>query len=133
MAVLASSIVLPHGYYSIVHKIKGGFSYMKGCEFEIWTLFYSEYVLKYMTVNERIPVGFKKRYYQNWILFVQACRIIVQPSISLKKAADARELLRSFCKGYSVLFGPEAIKPNFHYSLHLYDNIEQFGSSFNTS
>lgn len=133
MAVLASTIILPHGYQSINHKIKGGFSFMKGHEYEIWVLHYSEYVLKYMVVNEKIPVGFKKDHYQNWIQFVQACKIIVQPSISLTKAAESRELLRSFCKGYAILFGPESIKPNFHYSLHLYDNIEQFGSSFNTS
>jgi hypothetical protein len=133
MAVLASTIVLPHGYQSIVHKIKGGFSFMKGSEFETWTLFYSEYVLKYMVVSDRLPVGFKQRHYQNWNLFVQAARIIVLPSISLRKAAEAKELLRSFCNGYAQLFGPESIKPNFHYSLHLYDNIEQFGSSFNTS
>lgn len=133
MAVLASSVILPNGYHSIVHKIKGGFSYMKGSEFEVWTLHYSEYVLKNMVVDERLQGGFKRRHYDNWINFVQACRIIVLPSISMRKAAEGRELLRSFCTGYSHLFGPESIKPNFHYTLHLYDNIEQFGSSFNTS
>jgi hypothetical protein len=133
MAVLASTIILPHGYQSINHKIKGGFSFMKGHEYEVWVIHYSEYVLKYMVVNERMSVGFKQAHYQNWVKFVQACKIIVQPSISLTKAAESRELLRLFCKEYSYLFGSEAIKPNFHYSLHLYDNIKQFGSSFNTS
>lgn len=133
MAVLSSTVILPHGYQSIVHKIKGGFSYMKGSEFETWTLHYSEYVLKYMVVNDRIPIGFKKEHYKNWKLFVAACGLIVLPSVTMRKAAEARELLRSFCVGYAQLFGPESIKPNFHYSLHLYDNVEQYGSSFNTS
>ena len=133
MAVLASTIILPHGHQSINHKIKGGFAFMKGIEFEIWVLHYSEYVLKFMVVNERMPVGFKRAHYQNWIKFVQACRIIVQPSITWRKASELRELLRSFCKEYAKLFGPESIKPNFHYSLHLYDNIEQYGSSYNSS
>ena len=133
MAVLASTIIVPNGYQSINHKIKGGFSFMKGSEFEVWVLHYSEYVLKFMVVNERNPVGFKKAHYLNWLKFVEACRLIVQPSITLRKANEARELLRSFCKEYATLFGPESIKPNFHYSIHLYDNIEQFGSSFNTS
>lgn len=133
MAVLASTIIVPNGCQSINHKIRGGFSFMKGIEFEVWVLHYSEYVLKYMVVNERIPIGFKQAHYRNWVQFVQACRIIVLPSISLTKAAESRELLRSFCKEYAVLFGPESIKPNFHYSLHLYDNIEQYGSSYNTS
>lgn len=133
MAVLASTIILPHGYQSIVYKIKGGFSFMKGAEFEIWTLFYSEYVLKYMVVSDRLSGGFKQHHYLNWTLFVRACRIVVSPSISIRKAEEARELLRSFCRGYSQLFGPESIKPNFHYSLHLYDNMVLYGSSFNTS
>lgn len=133
MAVLASSIITPDGYNSILAKIEGGFSYMKGSEYEIWTLHYSEYVLKYMIVPDRLINGFHKNHYENWLQFVQACRIIVQPSINMIQASEARELFRSFCKNYASLFGPEAIKPNFHYCLHLYDNIEQYGSSFNTS
>lgn len=133
MAVLASTIIVPHGYQSICHKIRGGFSYMKGSEFEIWTLFYSPYVLKFMIVSDRNTSGFKKAHYTNWMLFVKACQLIVQPSISLTQAAESRELLRSFCTEYAELFGTESIKPNFHYSLHLYDNVKQFGSSLNTS
>lgn len=133
MAALASSIITPNGCSSIHAKIKGGFSYMKGIEFEIWTLHYSEYVLKYMIVSDRLVDGFHKKHYANWLQFVQACRIVVQPAITTAQALEARELFRCFCKDYVVLFGPEAIKPNYHYVLHLSENIEYYGSTFNTS
>ena len=133
MAALASSIITPNGCSSIHAKIKGGFSYMKGIEFEIWTLHYSEYVLKYMIVSDRLVDGFHKKHYANWLQFVQACRIVVQPAITTAQAFEARELFRCFCKDYVVLFGPEAIKPNYHYVLHLSENIEYYGSTFNTS
>lgn len=43
---------------------------MKGIEFEMWCPDYSEYVLKYMIVSERMSTGFKKKYYLNWIKHV---------------------------------------------------------------
>lgn len=107
---------------------------MKGMDFGIWILFYSEYVLKNMVVSKKItPPGFTKEHYNNWLKLLRACRIIIQPSISIKQAKKAHDFFKAFLQGYQALFGEGAIKPNHHILLHILDNCKCYGSVYSFS
>ncbi|KAI7847558.1 hypothetical protein BDC45DRAFT_451664 [Circinella umbellata] len=64
---------------------------------------------------------------QNWLLFVDACRLMVKPSITMDDVEESNNLLLQFCIGVQRLYGAEEITPNMHLHLHLDSTIEDFG------
>ena len=122
MALMSDKIILPFGYDSgsIARKILvgDGFSYMKAAEYMVFTVCLSPLLLK-----GRLPVDM----YANWMLFVEAVQLMSTTSISKENVTKAHGMLRSFCIGFTRLYGKESLYPNAHNMLHLAEGIKDYG------
>ena len=120
MQVLADGILLPPDYVSLKRKIVSGqgFSYMTADDWKSWCIVYSPVVL---------DGHLERRYLENWLKFVDACRLMVKPSITIDEIQEAATLIHQFCTGVEDLYGPEEITPNMHLHMHLDVMIEDFG------
>ena len=78
---------------------------MKADEWKHFTLIYSLYRLKDILTNAQ---------FENWTLFVNACHLICQRSISSSDILEAHDLLNKFCRGFEQLYGKEYCTPNMH-------------------
>ncbi|OAD76909.1 hypothetical protein PHYBLDRAFT_165407 [Phycomyces blakesleeanus NRRL 1555(-)] len=115
---LANGIVVPCGYARITKKIANGFSFMKADEWKSWCIIYSPFVLKHVLPAKNL---------ENWILFVDACRLLTKPSINDKEIDEAHSKLQLFCTRFQTLYGKSAVTPNMHLHLHLGECVHDFG------
>ena len=97
------------------------FKSLKAEEWKNWVLIYSLYCLK-----DVLP----KVHYNVWQLFVRACMLLINTSITKMEADDAHLLLKLFCSKFQELYGAEACRPNMHMHLHLKPCIYRFGPVF---
>ncbi|OAD66582.1 hypothetical protein PHYBLDRAFT_152381 [Phycomyces blakesleeanus NRRL 1555(-)] len=107
MQELANGIVVSCEYAHITKKIVNGFSFMKADEWKSWCIIYSPFVLKHVLPAKNL---------ENWILFVDACRLLTKPSITDKEIDEATTLYRK-----------SAMTSNMHLHLHLSKCVHDFG------
>ena len=118
MQVLADGVVLPLDYVTLKQKIANHFPFMTADDWKSQCVVYSPLVLD----GHRPWV-----YLENWLLFVDACHLMVKPSITMGNIEQSNNLMLQFCTGVQRLYGPEEITPNMHLHMHLDSTIEDFG------
>ena len=65
--------------------------------------------------------------YACWCLFVSACHLFCQLTITDQEVNHAHELILKYCKCFQNLYGPERCTPNMHMVCHICDNIYDYG------
>lgn len=83
---------------------------MKADEWKNWVFHFSLFCLKKV-------IG--RQHFNMWQIFVRACKLLVNTSITLDEAIQAHELLLLFCKTFENLLGSEHCTPNMHMHLHI--------------
>lgn len=111
-------MVVPTTLGRIPHKIKSSFSSFTADQWKNWTLYFSPVVLK-----GHIPV----KDYNCWLLFVEACRILSVPSITIQDLKRGHEKLMTFLRDFEQLYGSLAVTPNMHLHTHLIECILDYG------
>lgn len=111
-------IKVPANVGRIPHKINSNFSGFTADQWKNWICVYSILCLK-----ETLP----SNHYECWSLFVDACFLLIQPSLSHQDLLKADEKLIEFCGVYERLYGKEKCTPNMHMHLHLYKSVLNFG------
>ena len=99
---------VPVGVGRIPHKISSNFSGFTADQWKNWICIYSTLCLK-----ELLPV----EHYECWMLFQEACRSLLQPSLSSLQLSIA----------YELLYGKERCTPNMHMHMHLSKSIQNYG------
>ena len=66
-------------------------------------------------------------HYECWKIFVNACCLLIQPSITNQELVILDKYLHDFCVSYEALYGKENCTPNMHLHLHLTDCITNYG------
>ena len=112
---------VPKGIGRIPHKINSAFSSFTADQWKNWTMVYSLYCLK-----DLLPA----QHYSCWVLFVEACQLIVQPAITFAELCKADIKLIEFCRSFQLLYGKEYCTPNMHMQLHIKDSIMNYGPVF---
>ncbi|KAJ7665810.1 hypothetical protein B0H17DRAFT_1090260 [Mycena rosella] len=70
---------------------------------------------------------------RNFLRFATALKILVGSSISIQSTDQqqglekAEKLLRDYLLGFSELYGPEEMKPNHHWAVHIPDQVCDYG------
>ncbi|OAD70943.1 hypothetical protein PHYBLDRAFT_63988 [Phycomyces blakesleeanus NRRL 1555(-)] len=118
MQKTAETMIVPGEYTSLNSKIGKQFSYMKADEWKSWVLVYSPVLLKDVLAKDR---------FENWINFVDACRLLIKPTITFNEVNTAHQFLQTFCTRCDELYNAEILTCNMHLHLHLRDTIRDFG------
>ncbi|KAJ1524619.1 hypothetical protein ONE63_011103 [Megalurothrips usitatus] len=100
------------------------FSYLIGSEFRSLLLFYSLPALQAYLPD---------RYFQHWLVLVEAIYLLLQDSISEVDLKAAEILLRLFVRDINELYGPKYYTYNVHSLLHLPLLVERWGLLWATS
>ncbi|KAI7861197.1 hypothetical protein K492DRAFT_116211, partial [Lichtheimia hyalospora FSU 10163] len=87
-------------------------------EWCIWTVIHSPFLLKQKLESDL---------FDNWLRFVEAVRLLCQPSITRHQIDQAHHQLLKFFKGCVRLYGEDFITPNMHLHGYLKETIEDFG------
>lgn len=122
----SSNLVLPYGYdgvSSISRKIsigKKGFSHMKGDELKTFTVAMSSYLLV-----GKLPSAI----YDNFMLFVEANRLLMLPALSFDDIEKIDRLLKEFLEGILEVYDDPVslITSNQHYHLHFKSCLYDYG------
>ncbi len=69
-------------------------------------------------------------YLELWQKFVKACHLICRPVVHKNDAKQAEDLLIQYCKKYESIFGRNAVPPNMHFTTHIVECMEEFGSMY---
>lgn len=94
------------------------FERFKATEFRLFLLYIGPIVMKY-----HLPAI----YYNNFLKFHVAIRILSDPVDCIKNNSLAKELLNDFVKEFSVLYGEHTITFNLHNLIHVADDVINFG------
>ena len=116
MRTLLTYLYTPADIGRIPYKIGSGFSSFTSDQWKNWCLIYSQVTLKHI-----LPWVD----YECWMIFVEACHIIVLKSITLEDLAKLESLLT--CKKFQQVYGPELCSPNLHLHCCLHECIYDFG------
>ena len=120
----AEGLVLPVDFDVISpERIAAGLSGLKAAEWKSWVLIYSPFLLQ-----ERLTV--KK--FQHWMKLVNACRILLKPSITFDEVDNAHSYLVEFCQEYEIIYGSSKITPNIHAHCHIRECILDYGGVYST-
>lgn len=112
------SMSKPPGYLISAGHLRSGFAGMTSDEWRSWTVLYS------------IPLLIGKlhsAHLENWQHFVDAVRILCQPSITRREVDEAHDRFLKFCRGCVSLYGAAFITPNMHLHCHLREVVNDFG------
>ena len=96
----------------------GHYKSLKAEEWKNWVILFSLYCLK-----DILP----KNIFNIWQMFVRACNLLLQMSISDSEIEDAHRLLQIYCIKFQETFGKESCTPNMHMHLHLKECIFDYG------
>lgn len=123
MAREARKVVLPLGYdvSSLIRKIDGsprGFSNLKADEWKTWVIALSPVLL-----HGRLD----RLYFNHWLDYVEANRIIASPTVTVQEIDKAHVLLHRFCQAMEYVYDPTALTPNMHMHLHVRESLKDFG------
>ena len=113
-----NNMKVPEGVGRIPYKITSSFSGFTADQWKNWICIYSTLCLK-----ELLP----SIHYGCWLLFQDACCLLLQPAITSSQLQRADEKLLEFCRAYETLYGKESCTPNMHMHLHLCKSIENYG------
>ena len=102
----------------IPFKLESNFASFTADQWKNWTCVYSLYCLR-----DLLPAS----HYSCWVLFVEVCCSLLQPSITREDLERADEKLCEFCKAFETLYGKKNCTPNMHMHLHLKDSILNYG------
>lgn len=70
----------------------------------------------------------KKKYIQHWILFVQACFLLLQEVVTEEDLSSAEVLLRMFCRDIHRLYGDKQYVYNVHQLIHYVLHTRRWGN-----
>jgi len=107
----------------IPHKIESSMAKLTADEWKNWTCVYSLFVLHDILPREHLEC---------WWLFVQACRLVCQPTYSLDCIARIDEYLLNFCTSFQHLYGDDACTINLHLHCHITEGLYDYGPAHNT-
>ena len=115
----AEGMIIPPNFdlIKVLNLSRKGFSYMKAAEWKSWCLVYSPFLLVGLLDTAKL---------QNWMDFVNACRLLFKPSLTEDELTRAHQLLLSFCTGFEEIYGAEEVTPNIHTHIHIRDTIQDF-------
>lgn len=102
----------------IPHKILSNFSSLTADQWKNWIFVYSLY-----TLHGILPDA----HYTCWSIFVDACRSLLRPSLSLSELNRADEKFLEFCISFERLYGKEFTTPNMHLHLHIRECVLDYG------
>lgn len=108
----------PYDIGRIPTKIGSSFSGFTADQWRTWTTVISPIVLKGILPSEHLRC---------WLLFVNACRLMITRIISLDSVSKADDYLVLFCKTFQTLYGDMACTPNMHLHMHLKECFLNFG------
>lgn len=108
----------PAGIGRIPRKIGSSFSSFTADEWKHWTILYSAHALLGVIPSD---------YYKCWCLFVDACRILCQMTITPDEVEKAHGCIVEYCKTFQELYGEEHCTPNMHMACHLQSNVNDYG------
>ena len=114
---LMKNMIIPSEVGRIV-KSMSLFKSMKADEWKNWVVHYSLFCLKGL-------IG--RNHYNMWQIFVRACKLLINTSISMNEAKQAHDLLLLFCNTFQNLLGADHCTPNMHMHLHILSCIENHG------
>ena len=112
------AITVPTSLGRIPRKIASSFSSFTSDQWMNWTLYFSAIALKDV-------LG--KQDYSCWLHFVEACRSLCKPSLSIRDIRHGHEKLMLFCRTFEKLYGSNAVTPNMHLHTHLIECILDYG------
>jgi len=107
-----------HDVSRIPCKIASGFSGFTADQWRVWTTITSPIVLKGILPNSDLSC---------WLLFVNACRLLITRIITSDNIMQADEYLTLFCKTFERLYGKAACTANQHLHMHLQDCFLDYG------
>jgi len=99
-------------------KIGSSFSGFTADQWRTWTTIISPIVLKGVLHIEDLNC---------WLIFVNACRLMLTQIISLDTVSQADDYLVLFCRTFQRLYGSYHCSPNQHLHMHLKDCFLNFG------
>ena len=115
------SLKIPVSCGRLPKKIGSGFAEFTAGQWKNWTNILLLYALR-----DQLP----DEHFKCWEAFVLACRILVEPYISITELSKADLLLLQFCKRLQEIMGPESIKPNMHFQCHLVECVRDYGLTY---
>ena len=107
----------------IPHKIESAMSGLTADQWKNWTCIYSLFVL-----HDLLP----KEHLECWWLFVQACILICQPTITKDIIKKIDEYFLSFCQTFQNLYGTASCTINLHLHCHLAECLRDYGPAHDT-
>lgn len=110
--------VIPCSLGRIPHKISSAYTALTADQWKTWTTILSIYALHGILDDDQLKY---------WRLFVQACRLITCPMITIDDAQKGHKLLLEFCTTFESLHGSENVTPNMHLHTHLFECIKDYG------
>ena len=108
----------PHDVGRIPCKIASGFSGFTADQWRVLTTITSPIVLKGILLNSDLSC---------WLLFVNACRLLITRIITSDNIMQADEYLTLFCKTFERLYWKAGCTPNQHLHMHLQDCFLDYG------
>ncbi|KAG1450441.1 hypothetical protein G6F56_008350 [Rhizopus delemar] len=122
MKVAGEKIILPPGEDCgpIIGKMENGkgFSGLKADEWRVWCHSLSPVLLK-----GHLPT----KEFDHWMLFVDATRLLCQPSITEEDLSIANNLLLQFCSEMATIYAVHKVMSNMHFHMHLKQGILDYG------
>lgn len=91
----------------------------KASEWKNFLLYYS-----LVAIKGSMP----EKYRKHWFLLVFAMHLLLRDTVSQIDIRTAKQALEKFVYKVEHLYGPEFLKFNVHFLLHLPDSVKQFGS-----
>ena len=91
---------------------------MKSDEWQNWVLLFSLFCLKDLIPRQHLNMS---------QIFVRACRLLTNTSISRDELRLAHQLLLLFCNTFQKSLGADNCTPNMHMHLHLSSCVEDYG------
>lgn len=114
----------PHSFHRMPRSISLN-SFYKASEIYNWIIYYSVPIL-----SNFLP----DKYFQHWLLLVNALFILLQNSINIESELEEAEIcLRLFVKDIKFLYGDRELTYNMHQLLHLSLCVRRWGPLWATS
>lgn len=110
--------VVPSSLGRIPHKIASAYTSLTADQWKTWTNVFSIYALHDVISDDQLEC---------WRLFVQASRLLSSPMITTEDAELGHRKLLEFCTTFEAMSGSEAVTPNMHLHLHLFNCIKDYG------
>jgi hypothetical protein len=118
MEKLVKMTRIPNDYGRVASKIASNFSGLTANQWKNWTLIHSTFVLR-----DILPFEHRRC----WQHFVDAVSRLTQWTITLDQATEAHNSLVAFVQQVEELYGRDAVTPNMHLHLHLFECIIDYG------